>query len=144
MLLLLLSHFSRVRLCAAPWMAAHQAPPSLGSSRQEYWSGLPFSSPMHESEHKYYLIPRGNPTNSYYQPHFIDKQIWSNINLPKLQLVSYELGSQTLAVLLPESQGLWCRTKWAGLVEATVGRRRLLAMSVWTCVETGGKGLLCF
>ena len=31
-------------------MAAHQAPPSLGFSRQEHWSGLPFSSPMHESE----------------------------------------------------------------------------------------------
>ena len=47
LLLLLLSHFSRVRLCATPWTAAHQASPSLGFSRQEYWSGLPFSSPMH-------------------------------------------------------------------------------------------------
>ena len=33
-----------------PEMAAHQAPPSLGFSRQEHWSGLPFPSPMHESE----------------------------------------------------------------------------------------------
>ena len=47
MLLLLLSCFSRVRLCAVPQMAAHQAPLSLGFSRQEYWSGLPFPSPMH-------------------------------------------------------------------------------------------------
>ena len=31
-----------------PQMAAHQAPPSLGFSRQEHWSGLPFPSPMHE------------------------------------------------------------------------------------------------
>ena len=31
-------------------MVAHQAPPSLGLSRQEHWSGLPFPSPMHESE----------------------------------------------------------------------------------------------
>ena len=31
-------------------MAAHQAPPSLGFSRQEHWSGLPFPAPMHESE----------------------------------------------------------------------------------------------
>ena len=38
---LLLSHFSRVRLCATL---------SLGFSRQEHWSGLPFPSPMHESE----------------------------------------------------------------------------------------------
>ena len=50
LLLLLLSRFSRVQLCATPLMAAHQAPPSLGFSRQEHWSGLPFPSPMHESE----------------------------------------------------------------------------------------------
>ena len=50
LLLLLLSHFSRVRLCATPQTAAHWAPPSLGFSRQEHWSGLPFPSPMHESE----------------------------------------------------------------------------------------------
>ena len=43
--LLLLSHFSRVRLCATPQTAAHQAPPSLGFSRQKHWSGLPFPSP---------------------------------------------------------------------------------------------------
>ena len=45
LLLLLLSRFSRVRLCATPETAAHQAPPSLGLSRQERWSGLPFPSP---------------------------------------------------------------------------------------------------
>ena len=48
--MLLLSHVSRVRLCATPEMAAHQPPPSLGFSRQGDWSGLPFPSPMHESE----------------------------------------------------------------------------------------------
>ena len=50
LLLLLLSRLSRVRLCATPSMAAHQALPSLGFSRQEHWSGLPFPPPMHESE----------------------------------------------------------------------------------------------
>ena len=50
LLLLLLSHFSCVRLCVTPQTAAHQAPPCLGSSRQEHWSGFPFPSPMHESE----------------------------------------------------------------------------------------------
>ena len=44
-LLLLLSRFSRVRLCVTPWTAAHQAPLSLGFSRQEHWSGLPLPSP---------------------------------------------------------------------------------------------------
>ena len=34
---------SRVRLLATPWTAAHQAPPSMGFSRQEYWSGSPVS-----------------------------------------------------------------------------------------------------
>ena len=48
-MLLLLSHFSHVRFCATPQTAAHQAPPSLGFSRQEHWSGLLFPSPMHES-----------------------------------------------------------------------------------------------
>ena len=46
LLLLLLSRFSCVRLCATPWTAAHQAPLSLGSSRQEHWSGLPLPSPL--------------------------------------------------------------------------------------------------
>ena len=46
LLLLLLSRFSRVRLCATPETTAHQAPQSLGFSRQEHWSGLPFPSPM--------------------------------------------------------------------------------------------------
>ena len=50
MLLLLLSCFSHVRLCVTPWTAAHLAPPSLGFSRQEHWSGLPFPSPVCESE----------------------------------------------------------------------------------------------
>ena len=50
MVLLLLSRFSRVCLCATPETAAHQAPLFLGFSRQEHWSGLPFPSPMHESE----------------------------------------------------------------------------------------------
>ena len=37
---------SRVRLFSTPWTAAYQAPPSMGFSRQEYWSGLPLPSPM--------------------------------------------------------------------------------------------------
>ena len=44
--MLLLSCFSHVRLCATPQTTAHQAPLSLGFSRQEYWSGLQFPSPI--------------------------------------------------------------------------------------------------
>ena len=47
LLLLLLSRFSHVRLCATSYTEAHQAPLSLGFSRQENWSGLPFPSLMH-------------------------------------------------------------------------------------------------
>ena len=36
---------SRVRLFATPWTAAHQAPPSMGFAKHEYWSGVPFPSP---------------------------------------------------------------------------------------------------
>ena len=50
LLLLLLSRFSRVWLCATPYTAPHQTPLSPGFSRQEHWSGLPFPAPMHESE----------------------------------------------------------------------------------------------
>ena len=50
LLLLLLTRFSHVRLCATPQTAAHQAPPSLVFSRQEHRSGLPFPSPVHEGE----------------------------------------------------------------------------------------------
>ena len=40
-----LSHFSCVQLFAIPWTAACQTPLSMGFSRQEYWSGLPFPTP---------------------------------------------------------------------------------------------------
>ena len=43
-------HFSRVRLLATPWTAAHQAPSSMGFSRQEYWSGVLLPSPT--KDHK--------------------------------------------------------------------------------------------
>ena len=44
LLLLLLSRFSCVRLFTTPWIAAYQASPSMGFSRQEHWSGLPLPS----------------------------------------------------------------------------------------------------
>ena len=41
---------SRVRLLATTWTAAHQAPPSMGFSRQEHWSGVPLPSPYLKSK----------------------------------------------------------------------------------------------
>ena len=45
---------SRVRLLATPWTAAHQAPPSMGFSRQENWSGVPLPSPTRKG--RFYQI----------------------------------------------------------------------------------------
>ena len=43
--IVIVKSLSRVRLFATSWTVANQAPPSMGFSRQEYWSGLPFPSP---------------------------------------------------------------------------------------------------
>ena len=43
--IIVLSHLRHVRLFATPWTIAHQAPLSMGLSREEYWSGLPCPSP---------------------------------------------------------------------------------------------------
>ena len=42
---------SHIRLLVTPWTAAYQAPPSMGFSRQEYWSGVPLPSPIHVYTH---------------------------------------------------------------------------------------------
>ena len=47
---------SHVQLLVTPWTAAYQAPPSIGFTRQEYWSGLPLPSLMME----YYLAIKRN------------------------------------------------------------------------------------
>ena len=75
-----LSHFSRVRLSVTLWTITHQALLSMGSSRQEHWSGLPFpsvkgSSPSRDQTHisyvscigrqvLYHYCHLGNPTES--------------------------------------------------------------------------------
>ena len=53
---------SRVGLLATPWTTAYQAPPSMGFSRQEYWSGLPLPSledDTRESKNKFHLSSGG-------------------------------------------------------------------------------------
>ena len=54
---------SRVRPSATPWTAAYQAPPSMGFSRQEYWSGVPLPSPITM------LLPFKNHDNSSHSQH---------------------------------------------------------------------------
>ena len=51
---------SHVQLLATPWTTAYQAPPSMGFSRQEYWSGVPLPSPIYTLRY----IKRGFPSGS--------------------------------------------------------------------------------
>ena len=66
-------------------MAAHQAPPSLGFSRQEHWSGLPFPSPMHESEVTQSCPTLATPWTAAYQAPpsmgFSRQKYWSGVPL---------------------------------------------------------------
>ena len=100
----LLSHFSRFRLCATPETAAHQAPPSLGISRQEHWSGLPFLSPMNESENWKWKWSRFRPsatprTAAYQAPPsmgFSRQEYWSGVPLPSLIHMAHYSNSYSL------------------------------------------------
>ena len=86
--LLLLRRFSRVRLCADPIDGSQPGFPSLEFSRQEHWSGLPFPSPMHESESE---VAQSCPTlvtpwtAAYQAPlsmGFSRQKYWSGVPLP--------------------------------------------------------------
>ena len=90
LLLLLLSCFSHVWLCATPYTAAHHAPPSLGFSRQEHWSGLPFHSPKLKSESE---VTQScpilcDPMIAAYQAPlsmgFSRQEYWSGVQFPSL------------------------------------------------------------
>ena len=64
---------SRVRLLATPWTAAYQAPPSMGFSSQEYWSGVPLPSPSKRAQ-----IPKKDTPEKLLQcGHGHDKKIFS-------------------------------------------------------------------
>ena len=60
---------SRVRLLAIPWTAAYQAPPSMGFSRQEYWSGMPLllhdQPRQHITKQRHYFVNKGTSSQSY-------------------------------------------------------------------------------
>ena len=61
-LLLMLSHFSHVWLSVTPRIAVHQAPLSMGFSRQENWNGLPFPSPCSLEEREFPVTKVWTPT----------------------------------------------------------------------------------
>ena len=113
-MLLLLSRSSRGRLCATPQTAAHQAPPSLGFSRQEHWSGLPFG------------LPRGRLTRS-------------GLRCPLVVAASQDTSKEYLhEFLLCSSRGQ--RRQWHPtpvlLPGKSHGRRSLVGCSPWGRTES--------
>ena len=89
LLLLLLSSFSHVWLCATPEMAAHQALPSLGFSRQEHWSHFPLQCMKVKSESEVTQSPVrlfATPWTAAHQAPppmgFSRQEYWSGVPLP--------------------------------------------------------------
>ena len=96
-LLLLLSHFSRVRLLVTPWTAAYQAPPSMGFSRQEYWSGVQLPSPGFILPKDKYIVICSWNSYSLLRSSKLKEQTNSNAVSNPLHLRNY------LSVLKPNS-----------------------------------------
>ena len=136
MLLLLLSRFSRVQLCANPQTEAHQAPPSLGCSRQEHWSGLPFPFQCIKvkSERE---VTQSCPTLS-------DPMDCSLLAPPSMgysrqeyyytQMLVYNIQCSISCFILPTKDSAW-RRQWQPtpvlLPGKSHGRRSLVGCSPW-------------
>ena len=129
----LLSRFSHVRLCATSWTAARQAPPSLGFSRQEYWSGLPFPSPVHESESEVTqscltlsnpmdCSPQGSSVHGVFQARTLKwvaisfSNAWKwKVKVKSLSRVRLLVTSWTAAYQAPLSMGFSRQESWSGV-----------------------------
>ena len=92
LLLLLLSHFSCVRLCATPQTAAHQAPLSMGFSRQEYWNGVPLPSP-HDLSILFFLFLCFDITDSSFKGKIkhLSSHLLSTASLPQPQVLHLQI-----------------------------------------------------
>ena len=90
---------SHVRLLVTPWTAAHQAPPSRGFSRQEYWSGVPLPSPMyacmlsHFSRVRLCATPRTATQQAPLFTGFSRQEYWSVLPLPSSNLLNFSPNS---------------------------------------------------
>ena len=74
---------SRARLLATQWTAAYQAPPSMGFSRQEYWSGLPLPSPRIEWKLAFQTYGNWDEGCSWIPPTSNAFREWSTVAWPK-------------------------------------------------------------
>ena len=110
----LLSH---VQLLVTSWTAAHQAPPSMGFSRQGYWSGVPLLSPNEEMEPKQKQHPVVDGTGDRSKVWFYKEQYciraWNvrSMNQGKLKVVKQEMARVNIDIL-----GI-SELKWTGKAE---------------------------
>ena len=106
LLLLLLSRLSHVQFCATPQTAARQAPLSLGFSRQEQWSGLPFPSPVHERKSEVTqscqtlhnpmdCSPPGSPIHGIFQARVLE---WGAIAFSKKEGLHFGIRKQPVYI----------------------------------------------
>ena len=79
---------SRVRLSTTPWTAAHQVPPSMGFSRQEYWSGLPLPSPMYPYYFTFLRIS--------FMTFSLNRRIWTKHLLKIIKFFNMSLGYHSI------------------------------------------------
>ena len=121
--------FSHVQLSATLWTAAYQAPPSMGFSRQEYWSGVPSPSPSPRLIIPYFLgkifpsvlpsVPRimsifilADGDRNYFRPHVNTK--YGHSNLFK-SVLSSAFGRYFICICLSVLCRIFKRTIWRSL-----------------------------
>ena len=150
-------------------MAAHQAPLSLGFSRQEHWSGLPFPSPMHESEKwksSRSVVPTLSdhglqPTRLLHPWDFSRQEYWSGVPLPSPEdeLRRHQKDPKNSAIqprvpclcsytLSQDGEWMWCRG--SSLRKVTLGgdwgrgTEEVSGQAKWTVLSLLTHQPLCF
>ena len=97
---------SRIQLFATPWTVAHQTPPSMGFSRQEYWSGLPFPSPRDLPD------PGKEPRSPAFQADTLPSESWGGW---------WDYKADSSVCLLYLSCCLWLFSLWSRLIFSSLG-----------------------
>ena len=103
---------SRVRLLATPWTAAHQAPQSMGFSRQEYWSGLPLPSLLHPFGHVQFFATAWTHQNPLSMG-FFRQEYWHGLPFPSPGDLP-KPGTKTTSLAFPASAGRFFTTEPSG------------------------------
>ena len=114
---------SRVRLFATPWTVVYQAPPSMGISRQEYWSGLPCPSPsaffIVQLSHPYMTVGKNN---GWFRWTFVGKVMSLLLNMLSRLVITFLPKSKRLLIswLQSPSAVIWESKKIKSITVSTV------------------------